>query len=225
MKSFIVFGWMFAAVCAGAAPFRNLGFDDGTTNTAQIIGLDPIFKSALQGVGPTEDLLPGWKVFSDLDELATIGLNLRPEGDESSFVTLFDALYGAAQFPADRFALLLQGISLQQTGEIPVDARAITYTSSGLLIPSINGEPLPQIDLFGPEILFDVSRFAGQTVDLTFQPSPSGFPPGGTAEFLDTIRFVPVPEPSTWVLLAGGIVVWLAMGSKRRQTARLSKEP
>ncbi len=206
------------AVIGQAAPFINLGFEDANTNRVRE-GFDYGPK------GPAEDLLPGWKLFWRTQEVTQIGLNQGPPDNPDRVETLLSsprALVGSYSlevypphgpaidpFP-DQFHY-----SLTQRGDIPPDAKYLYFAfKDGPWIASINGEDVALGQMGSGNILYaagDVSKFAGQTVDLAFRTaSPTAIPFVGTHFVLDNIFFVGVPEPRTEAL---GLVALILAGA------------
>ncbi len=201
-----------SAVWASAASFQNLGFDLANTNTLTAQPGTP-----LRGTGPTTDLLPGWELFKGSTPQATLGLNLNPL--TLGYATLISAdqsqYFG---FPVEEaYALHLVGSAgnqdpwtLSQRGDIPNDAQLLSYRYSGYpFLLSLNGTPLQPVTQTANSQAFDISRFAGQTVDLTFTALGPAMPTQAGASYIDSITFA-VPENSPIALLPLGLLVlWL----------------
>jgi hypothetical protein len=196
-----------------AAPFQNLGFDEANTNRVV-----PQSSSSFRGIGTTEDLLPGWQLSKGSEPQATLGLNLDLLGP--GYATLISADQSDTyDFPvAGKYALYLVGspgnqepFSISQRGDIPADARVLTFNYSGYgFLAEVNGQNLRPTYLSGTMQAFDISSFQGQTVDLTLTALGPLMPTQSGSSYIDSIAFT-VPEPSTVVLLAGGIIglLWL----------------
>src|SRR6478609_1537519 len=116
-------------VLGHAAPFENLAFDQANTN--RVIPQDG---APFRGVGTTEDLLPGWQLSKGAAPQATLGLNLSLLGP--GYATLISADQSDSfQFPVEgKYALYLVGspgnqdpFSISQRGEVPLDARLLTF--------------------------------------------------------------------------------------------------
>jgi hypothetical protein len=111
-----------------SAPFQNLGFDAGTTNTSDI-GYGLGGSDLVQGSGPIADLLPGWQLFAGADRSPTIGYNYtsaRRSKRHAHQPGCFSILSVPVEGP---YALLLDGgfplstvYSLHQQGDIPAGA-------------------------------------------------------------------------------------------------------
>jgi len=183
------------SICCSAAPFQNLGFDEGNTNT-----VDFPFPSGMGeppfGFGPIEDLLPSWMLYDGNTKFTRLGYNLEEISDTTSLITTNNGY-----FPIEGpYALRLGGradLSMVQTGDIPSNARFLRYDFSGIPFSvTINGVTLPHnFGFLSPpnyrtNAVFDVSEFAGQNVELKFKLvnlGPMGY---GNTGFLDSLTFV-----------------------------------
>jgi hypothetical protein len=107
-------------------------------------------------------------------------------------------LYGGSVAYTHAYPGLPTGASISQTGQIPANAKSISYEGYGLQV-FFNGQLLSFTD--GS---IDISAFAGQTGELTFAV------PWQSQGVLDDIQFStqPVPEPSFFGLLALGCVLF-----------------
>ena len=146
-------------------------------------------------------------MFLGTNLLTTIGFDLHSQ-EGYPRLTLVDERNTSSDFFEGRFGLLAYGapIALVQTGEIPPDARLMTFGKGlGLWVPYINGTP---VEPFTPTQFF-VAPYAGQTVELRLQTVIGG------QNFLDDIRFAPIPEPSTGGLLGLGGLALLFSGAWR----------
>ncbi|MCL5098228.1 MAG: hypothetical protein M1608_12015 [Candidatus Omnitrophica bacterium] len=220
----IVALFLISAVCAGAAPFQNLGFDEAVTNN--LVPTDPRERPIYgDGLGPPEEMMPGWHMFLGTNSISSIGLNLTPPGygyatlisanpPQLGFVLPVEGLYSLDMLPGSH------PITLLQIGEIPTGSKSIQFLSygspvqlevSGSLVPLFY-TPLP----FDPRIpdynqpsiaMGDISPFAGQNVELKFI---------AISEFnqnpyhgLDSISFSPlaIPEPAGVALLSIGLLL------------------
>ncbi|MGH7866435.1 MAG: hypothetical protein ACREP9_02120 [Candidatus Dormibacteraceae bacterium] len=100
-----------------------------------------------------------------------------------------------------------EGPTLSQTATVPSGAKSLGFLVDqryGAVAVSFNGVNIPLIPFFGGTLLAgDVTRFAGQTAQLTFTAT-------GSASF-DFIQFstASVPEPSASALAAFGAAVVL----------------
>ena len=131
---------------------------------------------------------------------------------------------------------------LRQTGDVPGDALSLRFLYHGDdLRVYLAGEQLPlfaqpDVPSGNPDIplyhyfAVDVSPYAGMAAELKFEfrsfgyddfsgePRPIGYP-DAQGHVLDDLSFStsPVPEPSTWALLATGV---LTLGWALRKRAR-----
>jgi hypothetical protein len=202
-----------------AAPFQNLGFDLANTNNLVV---DP--GSPFHGTGSTQDLLPGWELTKGGVPQTTLGLNLSLLS--LGYATLIS--YDQSQYfglPVEgAYGLQLVGsagnqdpFALSQRGDVPSDTQLLTFRYDGFpFLLSINGTPLTPTTQSSTLEAFDVSAFAGQTVDLTLSPLGPAVPTQGGSSYIDSIAFA-VPEPAICVLLAlASPAVWWAAARRRR---------
>lgn len=199
--------------------FRNLDFE-----AARVPELPP---DSLGEVVTRSQALPGWlaMVGANADPLinhnfllhGTAGISIigpqspmtAPEG--SYFVVL-----QAGQNPMTPPGGLVDA-SISQFGTVPSLAQSIQFLSSPSLpnaSVSFGGQTIPLL-LLSIEAGWgrwggDVSAFAGQSGELRF--TALGMPAPSFGFALDDIRFspLPVPEPSTWGLLALGCAILFA---------------
>jgi hypothetical protein len=206
-----------ATACLGD-PFQNLGFDSADTRSVPT-GPDGVAR----GVASATALLPGWTLSMGGMPKNTLGLNLNLM--TFGYCTLVSADQGGAfGYPIDGgFALRLVGtpgnqdpFTLAQQGDIPADSHWLSYHYSGYpFLLAVNGDTLaPQIHTTSMEA-FDISRYSGQSVDLTFRSLGPLMPTSAGSSFIDSVAFT-VPEPSTCVLLLlGASVVSMALARRR----------
>jgi hypothetical protein len=206
-----------AQVLRAAAPFQNLDFELANTNTLTSITLHPGLEF-LSGAGPASDLLPYWKIDYGDTQLSFLNLNkLALDGGSASIISQDAQGYFSYVFPNGidgnyglGFSIGGSTWTLSQQGLIPPDARLLEIKAdgSGAVDTRINGQLIQN---------GDISRFAGQVVDLELSIYATGSLPGGIPTVgLNSISFV-VPEPSTSVCFAIGIA---ALASLRVARAR-----
>jgi hypothetical protein len=235
---------LLAVQAANAASFRNLGFDEAVTNRGTFMLVPDRQFLRLVGIGPVEDFMPGWRVFSGATfPAAEVGYD--PSGfpwtpiiwENISRSSLYSSSYGPrVNWRVDgaySFGMSSpvgnKEFAIEQDGEVPADARLLNYRISnpadGRFVPSINGQPLTFATGGDGRVFYDVSPFAGVNVTLRLTLDPSVFPPGsGSREaFIDSIEFV-VPEPGTWVLLLAGAMI-LSPAICRTTSARQRRRP
>lgn len=209
-------------LCAAAAPFQNLGFDSANTNNPV-----EVFPEGWAW-GQSKDLLPGWQTSGGFGAAGLIGVNASPPGN--GYISLYSP--NATSWPSEgSFSLAFipftgESHTVSQTGDIPVDARALHFLSFDLHVTlSLNGQAVPLVyvprsiirlggQVIGEvnDVYADISSFAGQTVNLSFSTLPALSPMRVSG--LDSITFI-VPEPSVLTLLAVGTLllqVWRRAG-------------
>jgi len=224
------------------APFINLDFELADLTGSQleyrvggsIAGFGTNFPF---GTGPVEKLLPGWQVFygNSVTNLMAIGNSFFTATSivspgRASLLVEGDYYLGAFVTNSGwegRYALYLENLgrppwaSVRQTGEVPADARWLTFRLLGgdayvgidnrdFLISRLAWDPIDSRQRY-----LDISDWAGETVTLSFSAPEASFS-------VDSIAFV-IPEPSTWALLGLGAV--LLMIAARREWMRVRKGP
>jgi hypothetical protein len=227
------------SVGASGAPFQNLSFDDADTNSVTRGG------GGLTEA-PVPDLLPGWQISNSRASFEWMNYNSRPPG--FGWVSLLPPEnFGHPPYPVfGRYSVALEPlgpgfesgnpITLRQRAEVPHDARELRFVNWGALFDlRLNGsltpvtyyhqEYLPNPFVRDPEYLtrfasVDISGFAGQTVEISFDAFYRGGRP--SIHGLDSIEFV-VPEPATWLLLGLGGVALVAGHRWRHRSAHATK--
>lgn len=205
---------------AGQGTFQNLDFQD-TTLTVTLI--NPGYPFPFYATNAT---VPGWSwsplgTFGYGDPYTTVAYN------NSALDAAAVTLHGTVEYPDVpefvNYWILLQGGDqvlppgyvhgawISQTGQIPADARSLTYLGGGALQVSFNGQSLSPVVLGSrPGDLqwgVDISSYAGQTGELRFSVPSLG--PGDTQTPLDEIQFssAAIPEPSVLTLSAFGTLL------------------
>lgn len=218
------------AASLSAAPFENLDFEKANTNS--LTPLELRFSPGA-GFGTSTDLLPGWQLFKGNREITLMSFNgsfwFGP-----TLQSIVDRNYneGTPAFEGRYSLLLTRGYGfegdefyhLTQRGDIPFDAQFLSFTYVGRPFQvTINGEDISPHDswpAFRPTtILTDISRMAGQNVELAFRTNPerwAGVLGSGDVSQLDAIVFV-VPEPSPAVLMVIGFSVMACRWVWRRR--------
>jgi hypothetical protein len=202
------------------SPFRNLDFEEVNTNA---VGLTLCGLPTYCGYGPIGELLPGWKLYFRKNLLSIIGYN-HP-GDGGSFPTIVtkeEQTWFLPNSVSGNFGLYIEPgtdhpFTLTQEGDVPANAQTLTlrggargFTPIQLMV---NRTPLTlSTALRG----WDVSAFAGQTVELKylFEQKPLNFE--SDIILIDSFSFV-VPNLAigrsgmsvtvSWPFLPAGFVV------------------
>jgi hypothetical protein len=228
MKSATVLLFLAASSALGQGMFQNLDFEQTTVlQTSQTNNV-----SALDG-------LPGWTVYASTNQLTFVGFNnaCLSATCVSLLGTNGDPVFGYRSFDGG-FSVLLQGglsgsgpnqypsaASIRQTGVVPATARSMVFEARpdiGFLSVLVDGASVPystlsnspNYTLFGA----DVSKFAGETVELQFSVTrQSGTPQ--SSWILDSIQFsdLAIPEPRAIpLLLLGGATLWARHRRQKR---------
>jgi hypothetical protein len=195
-----------------AVPFRNLDFEEAT-----IPPYLPGFHSAAPAL-----IFPGWSVGSSgtcctnytLYNTMTVGSSAQilmgPVRDPAEAPYVFPPLQGLfSAVLMERPDPMIGTSALIQTGTVPADARSIRFrVATGIdeAAVTLSGVSIPLTNIGPGFIGGDISAFAGQDAQLMFTVRP-GITAG--ALYFDDIQFspIPVPEPSTIILLAAGFLV------------------
>jgi hypothetical protein len=217
-------------VQANAEPFDNLDFESA------VIGTPVLFQL------PAAEALPCWDNdhyqagYVIYDTIATGSTAISVHDSRS---TLMRPLQGLFSVTLQSGALhgSFQDAWISQTGDVPSDARSLTFesdfiTTGGSIVVSLNGIQIPMsLYSVGPVVnanwgpvktyIGDISAFAGQQdVTLRLEAVP---PAGGQScnTDLDAIKFsmIPAPEPSTLLLSAIGALITCAYRLRRRAAA------
>jgi hypothetical protein len=206
-----------------AAPFQNLDFESGSFVPIPT-GLPRIyFDQAFPGWTGYIGGVPEPTAFSN-----AICLSACPQFvlvDQSSVIPPIDGL--TALLHAGLRGSDPVNVTIAQMGMVPSDAQSLQFraqTYGGPFEVELGGQPLSLMPLATTSeyVMFgaDISAWAGQESELRFTAVPGDNPTtGGRIFTLDSIQFstTPVPEPSTFALLAvGGMFGWFCWRCKRR---------
>ena len=222
----LAFALLLSSSAFGQADFRNLDFE-----AARVQDLPP---DSIGEVVTRSQALPGWlaQVGSNLDPAinhnflfhGTAGISLiGPQSPMLAPQGNYFVVLQAGQNPLNPPGGLVDA-SISQFGTVPSFAQSLQFLSSPILEGaevSFGGATIP-LFLISVESGYgrwggDVSAFAGQSGELRF--TALGMPAPTFGFFLDDIRFspLPVPEPSSWALLAlGAALIFIT----RRRFAR-----
>jgi hypothetical protein len=230
MKRFLFIPLTFAVALTGtrAAPFQNLDFESATFVPIPNDPHDRVYLSSA---------LPYWTGYIGADQtnavlhnnffLGSSGISIQ--GPTNSYFPILEgSLTPMLQAGTDRLGNPTP-VALSQTGLVPLDARSLffrarasTFGGPNPFVVTLDGETLSMMPIAVSGDLYtlyggDVSAYAGQTLELRFTALP--FTSAGYNFFLDAIEFSPnpVPEPSTFALLAiAGAFGWFYWRRKRR---------
>jgi hypothetical protein len=200
---------LLVALPALGGEFVNLTFDDPDLSGP----LEPVFPGGPLR-GSATGIVPGWSFFTDGLPVATATWSAFNFGSGGGHVSLVQNSPANAAGPLGEASLVLQSrigntaseIRLSQRGTIPADAAGLWIFGTGHAQVFINGERLGDT-VSTPTV--DVSRYAGQEVDLEFLVAP-----GASIRF-DILGFVPVPEPSAWALFGVGAAAVLGLARRK----------
>ena len=212
---------VFALVPIGRTQFafQNLGFE-----SAQVAPTPP---GGFGGQVPIDQALPGWAGFLGTQPAVAATYNNVTVGGAN--IAIFGPNWTTAQIIGGRYTVLLQagglstpggggqtvGVSIAQTGLIPVGTSSIRLKASGTdFAVWLGGQNIPMVELStGPNYVLyggDVSWLAGQTGELRLSALP--LPPHYLFNnvLLDSIVFSaqPVPEPGVLALCGFGSMVF-----------------
>lgn len=210
------------ALAVEAQPFQNLGFEEANTNNtifSETIRADGL-GTVVFGIGPTEDLLPGWQLFKGSELVTSIGVN-----SHSAFAGLpvnLNTPSSEGAYELDfRFNSEDAPWSLVQRGDVPGNARYLSFktgwggaamqapriTLDGKVLSIVRGLPAS----FGTNrLVYDVSAFAGQNAELRFI-----YDIRTSYRTLDDILFVGL-EPIRFKIERSGqtlVISWLGGGT------------
>src|ERR1051326_6622675 len=188
-----------AALPCAAAEFRNLGFDDA--DLSGVVTID--------GLGPTEKLLPAWTLLADSIPTDRIGLDMwfldTPLASLKS--TLFSEV-GAGPYAVEFFRETTNSPiwRIQQIGTVPIGTEYLAYSFAGFeMSVQIDGQSIPPLYLLGSvpspfgaggptNLVYRVSGFAGREAQLAFVGPFGPQPTIGSANaafcYLDSVRFI-----------------------------------
>jgi hypothetical protein len=228
MNNYLFLATAAAVLSAQAAAFQNLNFDEARTNNLTIYdGKND------EGFGSPEELFPSWQVYQANAVVTNVAYNTIPLGQPYARIVSAarDPDITEGKYSAD-FENTMRGtvpFSIVQKGDVPANTSFLRYryqefpftlSMNGIEVPSIS----PLMRSFTPvEAIYDVSSFAGQTVELKLTTS---FPFGVETEshHLDSIQFVMAPSLSITRTSTDLVLSWpaSAMGYVLQSTAALS---
>lgn len=204
----VAFQSALASEASGQGTFQNLDFE-----AAQLIPIpgDP------DGAVQFSAAFLGWTGYIDGQVQTRSIPNGVPIGTSYPFIAII-APPGAAAWQGEFMVGFGAGrdssgnitpVALTQTGQVPSDAKALQFLGryASAISVWLGGQPLSAYplnnNLTGGRLYgIDVSVYAGQMLELRFQPGPG-------IDYLDAIRFSdqPIPEPSSVGLFAFGALL------------------
>jgi hypothetical protein len=143
---------------------------------------------------------------------ATLGLNLSLLGPGYATVISADQS-DSFRFPVEgKYALYLVGspgnqdpFSISQRGDVPDDARLLTFQYSGYgFLVTANNKALSATLTTPTMQAFDISAYSGEAIDLKITALGPLMPTQSGSSFIDSIAFT-VPEPSSLLLAVIGL--------------------
>jgi hypothetical protein len=204
-----------------AQAFQNLDFE--SANVSNLPPNQVEFVSVADG-------LPGWTAYIGTNELTQASHNLITLGAPN--VGVLGPQYYTLQFTQalqGSYSAIIQAgyfdsASIAQTGLIPASVRSVQFIGTlqfsqpvftNSLFVTIGGQNAPVVPLGNNLYGCDVSAFAGSVESLEFTMSDAF---GNGLILLDAITFSPevIPEPSSLLLTAGGVLTLLALVRRKR---------
>lgn len=212
------------------ADFKNLDFQS------------PNVRTITERFGLVKDIIPGWRLqiadqdrnwmfYNNVSQLFPSAGLYGPEVPRLADKFTFGMKTGVF---FDGSNVILASASVFQVGEVPEFAKSIHFRAHMFPVDenlhiSMDGQivQFQRLSSGDTEMLFgyeaDVSAWAGKTAELRFTVVPGNYPDSSAA--LADIEFSPmpvsaIPEPSTWALLATGLVAvgWVTRNSRLRPT-------
>ena len=173
----------------------------------------------------TANAFPGWTVYAGgvpLTEVAHDGVIAGPVAlaDLAAPYLVLDGRFSAV---LGGIGLVAFPVSIAQSGTVPAGSESLRFLESGGLLVSFAGHPLP-LELLGngPNASYvygaNISAYAGQYGQLTFETSPSL---NGGYNILDDITFSaqPITEPGVLPVLSLGALILSPRRRRRRARA------
>jgi len=176
------------------------------------------------------DAMPGWtgyiggnqvnRVVYNTVSLGAAAISLQTQG---GFITPYQGNFSVVLQPTFHDGAVTAAIA--QTGQIPQDARSITFLTgpATFLQVTFGGQSISLVAAgVGPNYVIkagDISSFAGQIGELRFTGVAAGGGLPGGGGFLDNIQFStnPIPEPRLLGLTALGVLLFLFQPKRREQ--------
>jgi hypothetical protein len=159
--------------------FVNLDFETTVITAVHFPAVDR-YIATVPGWGPLYNGADPWIPDTvSLNEIAMDGAATTLHRIDSPYVSPIQGNYSLFLQSGSRFYPNHSGESIGQTGQIPSDARSVSYCAAGFpLQVSFNGKPISASALKneGRYIVYgaDISQYAGQTGQLTFNRPYTG---------------------------------------------------
>lgn len=230
-----VFCHVFVGAAQAQPAFQNLGFEFATTvpvpgDPYGRVEFTPAFPGWIAYIGGVQQNLALYNnQFLDSSGVGLVDRNSTFGGVIGGNYTAF-LQAGVALGGPD-----IADAALAQTGLVPEFAESLLFRAQhgglfgsgpGPLLVTLGGQPLDLIPL-GTGANFtlygaDIHAWSGQTAELRFTAVATDPHRDNNNWFLDSISFsaVPVPEPSSWALLALGALSAAICGLRRGRSRR-----
>jgi hypothetical protein len=207
MKTIFALLFLLAGIIPSASGqvFTNLDFEQ-----AVVVVHDPFF-----GFLDWNLAVPGWGHLNSPD--TSIVYYRNPHTGVTPYYLLVDSQSHPNSLLAGNYSLeMANGLLgsppaiytqafISQTGAIPGDARSIRLLGTGPIDVFVGGASVPMLLLGGNEYAGDISAYAGTTAEVRIVNAAMN---GASPLVVDNITFsaIPLPEPSTLVLVGACIV-------------------
>ena len=183
---------------------------------------------------PANEAVPGWTVYPKISGGPSSVYYFQPHYGVDPYYLLIDAVspyYAPGGQLEGNFSLAMRNgwassgeypgpdtpwlsFFVSQVGTIPMGTKSIHLQAEGApFAVLVDGVEIPMLSLDGNAYGGDISSYAGNVVELKIiSTAPVGWDSLSTPTIIDNITFseIPVPEPTTSVLLGLGLSLLLA---------------